>query len=122
MSEEENRAVIERLVQALNDGDASAFADCYAEDTVIRWMASGRRATGRDAAYRWLADALAAFADLSNEIVGIYPSGETVVLEVIARGRQVKEFRGTPPGRELNKAELYVYHFRDGKIREVRCY
>jgi ketosteroid isomerase-like protein len=117
-----NRVVVERLVQALNDRDARAFADCHTEDVVIRWMASGRQVTGREAAYQWLADAFEVFEGLSNEIVGIHPSGETVALEVIARGRRVKEFRGTPPGGELNQAELYIYHFRDGLIDQVKRY
>jgi uncharacterized protein (TIGR02246 family) len=120
--ESRNRAVVERLVQALNDGDAQAFADCYTEDVVIRWMPSGRHTTGRDAAHQWLAEAFEVYEDLSNEIVGIYPSGDTVSLEVIARGMQVKESRGNPPGRVLNQPELYIYHFRDGLIDQVRRY
>jgi ketosteroid isomerase-like protein len=99
-----------------------AFADSYTDDVVIRWMKTGRTATGRQAAADWIAEAFGAFDRLSNDIVGVYPSGSTVVLEVIARGTQVRAMRGIPAGRVLNNPEAYVYHFRDGKICEARCY
>jgi len=117
-----NRATVERLVQALNNGDARGFADCFTEDAVVRWMRSDRVLEGRPAVTGWIDEAVTVFDQLSNEIVGIYSDGQRVVLEVVAHGTQIRASRGAPAGRILNQHEVYVYEFRDGRISEARCY
>ena len=120
--EDQNRACVERHVRALNDGDVDGFLDCLTDDVVVHWPRSGRAHNGKGAVRKWIDDIFSAYEQLTNEIVGIYPSGSTVVLEVVARGTQVRDLNGIPAGRVLDNPELYVYHFRDGRIREARCY
>jgi steroid delta-isomerase-like uncharacterized protein len=121
-SENQNRACVERHVQAVNAADAHAFVDCMTDDVRIHWPRSGREINGKTAVAEWIGAIFNAFDHLSNEIVDVCASGQTVVLEIIARGTQVRELEGTAAGRVLDTSELFVYRFRDGKICEARCY
>ena len=64
----------------------------------------------------------ALFAVLHDDIIGLYPSGDHVILEVSVYSKLAKEYKGNPPGHEKTKNELFIYKFRDGKICESRSY
>lgn len=49
MSEDENRAVVERLIQCLNDRKIEVMDDLFHEDAVMDWPQSGERIVGGDA-------------------------------------------------------------------------
>ena len=48
MSEDENRAVVERLIQCLNDRKIEVMDDLFHEDAVMDWPQSGERIVGGD--------------------------------------------------------------------------
>ena len=58
-------------------------------------------------------------ATMSSESYG---DGETIALEVIARGTATRPFAGREVGEPLDAHEVYIYTFRDGKIADVRAY
>jgi hypothetical protein len=62
------------------------------------------------------------FAVLHDDIIGLYPSGDHVILEVSVHSKLAKEYKGNPPGFEKTKNELFIYKFRDEKICESRSY
>jgi ketosteroid isomerase-like protein len=123
MSQVENRAVVERMVDAINRGDADIYAACHTEDVVIRILSSGGTMHGRAAARQWIADFFDSYEGARSDIVALHPSGDAVVvLEVMACGRQRRHAGGSPAGTELNNPEAFVYRIRDGLIAEVRAY
>ena len=117
-----NREVVADMVAALNESDVDRFVSHYSDDVTVRMMASGRRMQGNDAVRAWIEDAFDGLDGFSNDVIGIYGDGDTIALEVIARGVANREFAGRKAGQPLDANELYVYELTDGKISGVRVY
>jgi len=117
-----NRAVVESMVAALNEGDIDRFASYYADDVEVDIIRFGRRLHGARSVGEWIEDAFDALDGFCNEIVGIYGEGEVIALEVVARGVARRPFAGRSVGEPLDAQEVYIYTFRDGKIADVRAY
>jgi ketosteroid isomerase-like protein len=122
MSESENAAVVRKLVQALNTWDHEAWASCFTDDVTGRGMLSGGSSSGIEARKQSLVSMQDTFEVLHDEIIGLYPSGEHVILEVEVYSKLRREYKGRPPGFEQTKNELFIYRFRDGKICESKSY
>ena len=118
----DSRSVVAAMVDALNDGDIDRFVSYYADDVSVEMMGRGRRMEGADAVRSWITDAFDSLDGFSNDVVGIYDDGETVALEVIARGTANRKFAGRAPGEALDAHEVYVYSLSDGRIHGVRGY
>ena len=117
-----NRAVVENMVAALNEGDIDRFASYYTDDVEVDIIRFGRRIKGARAVGKWIEDAFDALDGFCNDIVGIYGEGEIIALEVIARGTARRPFAGRSVGEALDAQEVYIYTFRNGKIADVRAY
>jgi steroid delta-isomerase-like uncharacterized protein len=117
-----NRDIIAAMAGALNDGDIDRFVSYYADDVSVELMTSGRRMQGADGVRDWIVDAFDRLDGFSNDVLGIYGDGDTVVLEVIARGVANREIAGRAPGEALDAHEVYVYSLSEGKIHGVRGY
>lgn len=48
MAGEENKAAVERMLNAISDGDISVMDEVFADDAVVDWPASGERVTGAE--------------------------------------------------------------------------
>ena len=117
-----NRAVVENMVAALNEGDIDRFASYYTDDVEVDIIRFGRRLKGARAVGKWIEDAFDALDGFCNDIVGIYGEGEIIALEVIARGTARRPFAGRSVGQRLDAQEVYIYTFRNGRIADVRAY
>jgi ketosteroid isomerase-like protein len=51
MSSHQNRAILERAIQAMLKGDLEGMTEAMAEDAVLEWPQSGERIIGRQACY-----------------------------------------------------------------------
>jgi ketosteroid isomerase-like protein len=122
MTEAENVQVVEKLVNALNTWDLDAWMSCFTDDVTGRGMLSGGSSSGIEARRQSLLNMQQTFAVLHDDIVGLYPSGDHVILEVQVYSKLAREYKGNPPGYERTKYELFIYKFRDGKICESRSY
>ena len=118
----DSRGVVAAMVGALNEPDIDRFVSYYADDVTVELMTNGRRMEGADAVRDWIVDAFDGLDGFSNDVLGIYGDGDTVALEVIARGIANRELAGRAPGEALDAHEVYVYTISDGKIHGVRGY
>ena len=118
----DNRSVVADMVAALNEADVDRFVSHYAGDVTVQMMASGRSIQGGEAVRRWIEDAFEGLDGFSNDVIGIYGVGDTIALEVIARGVANREFAGRAAGEPLDANELYVYELTNGKISGARVY
>ena len=118
----ENRDLVADMVAALNKADLDRFLSYYAENVSVEMMGRGRTMHGVEAVRAWIGDALEALDGFSNEVLGIYDHGDTVALEVVARGTANRNYAGRESGEALDKHEVYIYSMRAGKISGVRCY
>ena len=110
------------MVEALNEADIDRFVSYYTDDVEVDIIRFGRRLKGARAVGKWIEDAFDALDGFCNDIIGIYGDGETIALELIARGTARRPFAGRSVGESLDAQEVYVYTFRDGKIADVRAY
>ena len=122
MSETENAAVVKKLVDALNTWDLDAWMSCFTDDVTGRGMLNGATSSGIESRRQSLLNMQQTFAVLHDDIIGLYPSGDHVILEVSVYSKLATDYKGNPPGTEKTKNELFIYKFRDGKICESRSY
>jgi hypothetical protein len=107
-SVDENRALVRRLVEIVNDGDLSALPE----------VASGQIA--REAA-RWIGPFRASFPDFRMEVVDVIAEPEKVVGYFKCSGTHVGEWRGiAPTGRRFEAVdEVYIFEVRDGRLHSA---
>jgi predicted ester cyclase len=102
---EDNKALVERLVRLVNDGDLDALPE----------VADGEIA---EAARRWIGPFRDAFPDFRMELVEAVAEPGTVVGYFKCSGTHRGEWRGiAPTGRRFEDIdEIYIFRVRDGKL------
>jgi steroid delta-isomerase-like uncharacterized protein len=109
----DRKQTVEQLLVAYNRHDAAGFASYFAEDGVLRVVATGEVNEGREqieaaAKERWRA------LDYTLETRGLYESGDDVWLEWTMTGTHVGELMGTPPTHLRFEGLLGCSHFTFG--------
>ena len=102
---EENRALVRRLVEIVNDGDLSALDE----------VATGEMA---QTARRWIGSFRESFPDFRMEVVDAIAEADKVVGYFKCSGTHEGEWRGIPPsGRRFKGVdEIYIFQVQDGKL------
>jgi len=121
MSSEENKNLIVRLLDAMNDGDAETIkknltADFIRHDLVqVFSPAFGREGAGElvEALHRGL-------PDLQVDIDDIFASGDRVVVREVNRGTHTGPLLGVEPtGRSIEFSGISIYRIEGGRIAET---
>jgi len=119
VSEEENKALVRRWLDAMDRGDLEAVDDLIAPDYVdhsppIPGLPPGKE--GIRAANLLLA---AAFTDVVHTVEEQIASGDKVMTRVITRGTFSGEFLGVPPtGKEVEITGIAVHRVAGGQLVE----
>ena len=88
---------IERLLAAYNRHDGAGFASYFAEDGVLRFIATREIAEGREQIQATMEEVWRAFPDWTLESRGLYDCGDAAWLAWTITGTHEGEFRGIPP-------------------------
>lgn len=121
MSEEKNKAVVHRTLQALMDADFHKLLAQLTEDIEFYVIGSTPFSGHRTGKQALLDEILIPMADqrdadgYSEEIIRMVAEGNTVFTE--SRGRKT-----TRAGQQYNNEYVYIFEFQDGLISEWRCY
>jgi steroid delta-isomerase-like uncharacterized protein len=119
VSEEENKAVIRRWIEAYNERDMQAEADVLAPGFVAHVSATPGPLEGLDAWRQFTAPFTEAFPDLRLTVQDIAAEGITVAARVAFRGTHRGEFQGIPPtGKEVAFSSMEFNRVVDGKVEE----
>src|SRR5215204_6064963 len=121
VSEEENKAVIRRWIEAYNERDLEAEADVLAPGYVAHVPAAPGPLglEGLEAWRQFTAPFTQAFPDLRLTIQDIAAEGDTVAARVAFHGTHRGEFQGIPPsGKEVSFSSIEVNRVVDGKVEE----
>jgi hypothetical protein len=104
-SAEENRALVRRLVEIVNDGDLNALPE----------VATGEIAR---AAARWIGPFRASFPDFRMDVIDVIAEPDKVVGYFKCSGTHEGEWRGiAPTGRRFEAVdEVYIFEVLDGKL------
>ena len=121
MSEEDNKAVIRRWIEAFNERDLQGEADVLASGFVAHVPSpqGPLDLEGLEAWRQFTAPFVEAFPDLRLTIEDIAAEGDTVAARVAFRGTHRGEFQGIPPtGKEVNFTSMEFNRMVDGKVQE----
>jgi predicted ester cyclase len=105
MSLEQNKALVSRLVEAVNRSDLDVL-DEVAEGEIAR------------AARRWIGPFRESFPDFSMEIVDLIAEGDKVVAHFLCSGTQDGEWQGvSATGKRFERVdEIYIFRIENGKL------
>lgn len=107
MSEEQNRAVVERLIKCLNDRQVQVMDELFYEDAEMDWPQSGERVIGGDNR-RGVYGAFPQLPDVAPR--RMLSAGDLVVLEATL------DYGGPVYN------SVFVFEFRDGRIARETAY
>ncbi len=116
---EGNKAVVQTLIAALNDGDVDAYDAAMTPDVIIHQDSNPAPMKGS----RWAkeADAMlhAAFHDLDREVESMTASGDKVATRIHYKGTHSGMYMGVQgSGKVYDWSGVVVDRFEDGKIVE----
>ena len=114
MSEEENKAIMHRGYEALNQRNLAVFDEMCTPDFVFHY--ASRRLEGREAFKQFLSMWITAFPDLHFTVDDIIAEGDAVVVRHTARGTHQGELMGiAPTGKEVTSTGIVICHIVNGK-------
>ena len=109
---------IQKLVDAYNGDDPSAFDSLFAEDCVL--VRDEEQANGREAIKSVLARIKRAFPDIRYRIDDVIAAGDRLVLRWEARGTHRGEYLGmAPTGRPASYTGITIYERKNDMIGRI---
>jgi predicted ester cyclase len=122
MTPEQNKALVRRWLEAINNADVSVTDDVFAPDCqrrLIYHASVTRVGRGPDAIKRRIGDWLAAFPDWQFTVEDMVAEGDVVMTRCTVRGTHRGELFGlAPTGREVAYTEILISRVAEGRIVE----
>jgi steroid delta-isomerase-like uncharacterized protein len=118
MSVEENKALVRRVLELLNERDTAAF-EYYASDYIYRGP-GGQELRGREGIKGLWAVFFAAFPDLRATIDDMVAEGDKLVLRWTVRGTHRGEFQGiAPTNKQVTLPIIEMFRVAGGQLVEA---
>jgi steroid delta-isomerase-like uncharacterized protein len=118
MSTEQNKAVVQRIVEAINQGNWSALDDLFSADYVEHAAPPGLP-PGLVGLIQFFSMLRAAFPDFHYTVDDVIAEGEKVVQRVTGHGTMQGDFLGMPAtGKHASWGEIHIGRFAGDKIVE----
>ncbi len=115
---EQNKAVFEKLMSALNAKDLATMESLIADDFVDNDAMPGM-APGRQGMIDMMGMFVAAFPDLNVVVEHWVAEGNLVVGVMTTKGTQTGEFMGMPAsGKNFSVREMHMVRVANGKMAE----
>ena len=115
---EQNKAVFEKLMSALNAKDMAAMESLIADDFVDNDAMPGM-APGRQGMIDMMGMFVGAFPDLNVVVEHWVAEGDLVVGVMTTKGTQTGEFMGMPAsGKKFSVREMHMARVANGKMAE----
>ena len=119
--EEQNKALVKRLIDELNRGNAEIVKELYAPDLKSYSPSGSTTPTSQNESFELTKAYFNAFPDLNQTIEELVASGDKVAVRFIARGTHKGDFQGIPAtGNKMELSGIVILHIKDGKIIEER--
>lgn len=113
---------VERLVTAINEGDAAAAADVFAHPR-FELIGLNRVYDGRDAVERYLRDRRTAFPDQRYELISLHHADDAVIAEFWLAGTHLGDVEGLPAsGRAFRCRMASFFEFDGDRLTCQRLY
>lgn len=117
MSLKENKAIIRRLIEAINKRNLTSIDDLIASD--FFYHAQTHQIRGLAVIKQVITDEVKGFPDLHVTIKDIIAEGDKVWVRLEQTGTHTGEFRGLAPiGKKIKYATVAIWRIANGKIVE----
>jgi steroid delta-isomerase-like uncharacterized protein len=121
--EEQNKALIVRYFQEVDEGDVEAVNalvdEMYSPDYVGHFALSEQR--GPTALKEHYSSSLLTFGDIQHTIEDMIAEGNMVAVRCTFQATHQGEFMGVPASDKLLTCPIiYIFYFEDGKVKEAR--
>lgn len=118
MSTEDNKAVIRRLIDGLNQQDVAVLDEVCTPGFVFH-DPNNPQVRSREDFKHWMTELYAAFPDLRFSLEDVLAEGDKVVYRYTFRATHRGSWRGAAPtGKSIAIAGIAISRFRDGKSAE----
>lgn len=107
MVEQENKRVVERLIQCINDRKIEVMDELFHEDAVMDWPQSGERVVG---------------GDNRRAVYGAFPQLPTITPRRMVGGGDLVVAEASLDYGGPVFATVFIFEFRDGKIARETAY
>lgn len=107
MSEQQNRQVVERLIQCLNDQRVEVMDELFHEDAVMDWPQSGERIVG---------------GDNRRGVYGSFPRLPSVTPRRLLAAGDLVVAEATLDYGGPRYNSVFIFEFRDGRIARETAY
>jgi steroid delta-isomerase-like uncharacterized protein len=119
MSSEENKAVVQRAVEAFNQGDQDAVDELFAANYVDHDPSRAGLPSGPEGVKQAWGAFRAAFPDLQGTIEDMITEGDKVAVRGTISGTHQGDLMGIPPtGRQVTVTLIDVNRIEGGKLVE----
>ncbi len=113
---DENKALVNRYLQAFNTADLTTFEAVFAR-TVIDHNPPPQQAPGLDGIKQTFRMMSTAFPDTHATLDDVIAEGDRVVVRLTIRATHQGEFRGVQPtGKPMAMTRISIFRIADGKI------
>ena len=122
-TEDEMRAVLQGLTDAMNAQDAEQYASYFADDAVMDYVPSPPPIEGKEAIAGFMAAVFQGFPDFTQTNTNVVASGNILVNEWVGAGTFAGDWLGIPPtGVGGSVPHFTVSEFEGSKIKRVTTY
>jgi steroid delta-isomerase-like uncharacterized protein len=116
--EEQNIAITQKFVEALDKGNFDIHEELFSDDYVSHFAGSPD-ILSREMQKQFIQVYYEAFPDNTHSIEDLLAKGDKVVFRQINRTTHDKEFEGLPPtGKQVEYEGMWIFRFAEGKIVE----
>ena len=119
--EDQNIALVKRLLEEENKGNAEIVKELYAPNVKSYYPSGSKTPASQNDDFEIAKAYYTAFPDINQTIEELVASGDKVTVRLMARGTHRGDFQGIPAtGNQMEIGVIVIFHIKDGKIVEER--
>jgi len=117
--EEQNKAIVLRLLEEMDNKNFEIFNEAYAPDAKVYFPSNITTPMSIEQTVPMVKSFSEAFPDFNHSIEELIAEGDKVILRAIDRGTHQGEFNGIPAtGKKIEMGTIVIFKFKEGKIVE----
>jgi steroid delta-isomerase-like uncharacterized protein len=119
--EEQNKELVKRIFEGLNERNADIFEELYAPDYAWYFPSNNPKPLSREEELGFVKIIWDGFPDMNWSIEELIAKDDRIIVRFIARGTHIGEFQGIPAtGNKIESSGIWIARIENGKLVEVR--
>ncbi len=119
--EEQNKTLVKRIFEGLNEKNANIYKELYAPDYVWYFPSNNPKPLSREEEHGFVKIFWDAFPDINWSIEELIAKDDRIIARFIARGTHTGEFQGIPATEnKIESSGSWIARIENGKLVEVR--